>query len=129
MNHPDLPQLEDMFRRFADKFPGLAWMVGLAQERPRLVYASPATQPVWEWCQQNLQDDFQKIGEIIHPEDFSEATTAWARLLQGEQVCGEVRLLGPDGEVHRISVQAFPLDPKNSPPRLVAGLSLKHSAR
>jgi len=128
MNHSSLPGSEEMFRRLADHFPGLAWMVSLAQGRPRLVYASPASQPVWEWCRQNLQDDFQKLGEIIHPEDFSEVKKAWARLLQGEQVSGEVRLLGPAGEVHGISVQAFPVDPENSPPRLMVGFCLETAA-
>ena len=125
MTQDGLPQPEERFRRLADNFPGLAWMISLAQECPRLLYASPATQPVLEWCRQNLQDDFQKLGEIIHPEDFSEATAAWARILQGEQVCGEVRLLGPAGEIQWIGVQAFPLDPENSPPRLVAGFCLE----
>jgi PAS domain S-box-containing protein len=121
MNHLALQLSEDSFRRWADNFPGLTWLVSLIQGQPRLEYANPATSHLWEWCQQNLQAGFQQLGEIIHPDDVSQVTAAWARLLQGEQVSGEFRLLGPAGEVHWIRARAFPLDPEKSPPRLVAG--------
>jgi PAS domain S-box-containing protein len=121
MSHPSLPQSEALFRRLADHFPGLAWIVSLSPKPPRLVYASPAVPPLWEWCRKNIREDFQNLRDIIHPEDVGRATALWARLLQGEQVSGEFRLLGPGGEVQAVRGQAFPLDPENSPPRLVAG--------
>ena len=35
--------------------------------------------------------------------------------------------MGSAGEVHLITVKAFPLDPENSPPRLLAGFCLDHA--
>ncbi len=128
MSHLSLSQSEAMFRRLADHFPGLAWIISLDQQQPRLVYASPAAPPLWEWCRQNLQDDFANLLEIIHPDDVADVKASWARLLQGEQISGEFRLLGPEGEVRAVTGQAFPLDPENSPPRLVAGFCQEAAA-
>ena len=128
MSQLSLPQSEVVFRRLADNFPGFAWIVCLDPKPPRLVYASPAAPALWEWCRKNLQEDFQKLGEIIHPEDVADLTASWARLLQGEHVSGEFRLLGPEGEVQAVWCHAFPLDRENSPPRLVAGFCLEAAA-
>lgn len=129
MSHLSLPQSEALFRRLADNFPGLAWIISLEQQQPRLVYASPASQPLWEWCRKTLQEDFQKLPEIIHPDDVAGLKASWARLRQGEQVSAEFRLLGPEGEVQVVRGQAFPLDPENSPPRLLAGFCLDPASR
>ncbi|MFW6123102.1 MAG: PAS domain S-box protein [Thermodesulfobacteriota bacterium] len=120
MSQLSLPQSEAVFRRLADNFPGLAWVVSLEQQQPRLVYTNPASPPLWEWCRKIIQENFQKLLALIHPEDVADLKAAWTRLLQGEQVSGEFRLLGPDGEVHAVQGQAFPLE-DDSPPRLVAG--------
>jgi PAS domain S-box-containing protein len=117
-----------MFRRLADNFPGLAWIISLEQQQLRLVYASPASEPLWEWCRQKLQEDFQKLLEIIHPEDLPDLRASWTRLLQGEEVSGEFRVLGPEGEVQAVKGQAFPLDPENSPPQLLAGFCQEAAA-
>jgi len=122
MKHLGLPHSEaDVFRRLVDNFPGFAWIVSLEPQSPRLLYASPAAQPLWEWCRINLQEDFRHLVRIIHPEDLAGLTALWSQLLEGEQVSGEFRILGPKGEVHEVTGRAFPLEAENSPPRLVAG--------
>jgi PAS domain S-box-containing protein len=122
-----MPDSETAFRRLADSFPGFCWIVSLARGRPRLVYTSPAAEPFWKWCLQKIQDDITKLPEIIQPEDAPGMKQAWDRLVQGEKVSGECRLIGPTGVVNRITVQAGPLDPENSPPRLIAGFCLDHA--
>jgi PAS domain S-box-containing protein len=122
-----MPDSEKAFRRLADSFPGFCWIVSLAPEQPRLVYASPAVEPFWKWCRQKIEDDITKLPEIVYPEDVSRMKQAWNRLLQGEKVSGECRLMGSTGEVNRLTVQAGPLDPENSPPRLIAGFCLDYA--
>ena len=74
-----------------------------------------------------IGQDIGRFPEIIHPEDRGKTATAWHRLRRGKEVSGECRLVGPAGEVHLITVKAFPLDPENSPPRLLAGFCLDHA--
>jgi PAS domain S-box-containing protein len=124
---PNIPDSETAFRRLADSFPGFCWIVSLTQGQPRLVYTSPAAEPFWEWCRHKIKNDINRFHEIIHPEDVPRMSQAWTRLLQGEKVSGECRLLGPTGEVNLITVQASPLDPENSPPQLIAGFCLDHA--
>ena len=128
VSHPGKPLSKAIFRRLADNFPGFSWIVSLNQKQPRLIYANTATQPLWEWCRENLQENFHRLPEIIHLEDLADLANAWARLLQGEQVFGKFRLLGPSGEVFVVSGQAFPLDPESSPPNLIGGFLLDTSA-
>ncbi len=125
MSPSDVSLSEANFRRLVDNFPGFSWIVSLNQGQPRLLYASPAAEPLWSWVRKNLQDDFQNLIGLIHPGDISTLTNSWTRLLEGEQVSGEFRLLGPTGEVHVVKGQAFPLDSGNSSPRLVAGFCLE----
>jgi two-component system cell cycle sensor histidine kinase/response regulator CckA len=121
---PHIPDSEMVFRRLADSFPGFCWLLSLAPGQPRLVYASPAAEPFWEWCRQKFQAEITRFPEIIHPEDALKMRQVWGRLLQGQKVSEECRLLGPAGEVKRVTFQAAPLDPENSPPQLLAGFCL-----
>jgi PAS domain-containing protein len=123
-----MPDSELDFRRLADSFPGFCWIVSLTKGQPRLAYASPTAEPFWKWCRNKIQADIRKLPEIIHPEDFPRMRQAWARLLKGEKFSGECRLLGPYGQVHRITVQVGPLDSENSPPHMIAGFCLDHGA-
>jgi len=123
---PNIPDSADAFRRLADSFPGFCWIVSLTREEPQLLYASAAASPLWERCRQEIADDIQNVAGIIHPEDLGKLAAAWDRLRQGERVSGECRLLGPQGEVHQVTVKAFPLDPENSLPQLFAGFCLDH---
>jgi hypothetical protein len=118
---------EAAFRRLADSFPGFCWIISFAQGQPRLVYASPTAEPLWKWCRKKIQEDIQNLPDIMHPEDAPKLYQAWARLSQGEKVSGDCRLLGPEGEVHPITVQAGPLDPENDPPQMFAGFCLDHA--
>ena len=124
---PNIPDSPEAFRRLADSFPGFCWIVSLSRGQPLLKYASPAATPLWTWCREKLAGDIGKFPEIIHPEDRGKTVAAWHRLRRGEEVSGECRLVGPAGEVHLITVKAFPLDPENSPPRLLAGFCLDHA--
>jgi len=126
----DTTVLRSLFRRLVDSFPGFCWIISLSPGRqPRLVYANSPSDPLWTWCREKIQKDLTKIKEIIHPEDFPHLARVWDRLLLGEQVSGECRLLGPTGEGHSVTVQAFALDPENSPPQWVAGFCLNHGIR
>ncbi|MFZ2090077.1 MAG: PAS domain S-box protein, partial [Desulfobaccales bacterium] len=112
---------EAAFRRLAESYCGLGWIVALARRGPRLLYVSPATEPFWKWAQDTIQEDVSKLLEIMHPEDSAFLGKVWSRLLAGDTVSGEVRLAGPQGEEHAVAFQAFFLDPENSPPGLLAG--------
>ncbi len=124
---PNITDSATVFRRLADNFPGFCWIVSLSQEQPRLQYVSTPASPLWKWCRQKILEDFQNLSHLLHPEDVGKLAAAWDRLRQGDQVAGECRLLGPRGEVHQIAIKAFPLDPENSPPLLLAGFCLDHA--
>jgi len=121
MIHPGIQLPEEAFRQLVDSLPGFAWIISLAQEHPQLVYASPDGEALCGRLLKNLTDDPKALLEAIHPDDLPHLTELWARLLHGKPVSGEFRLLEPDGVVHLVSARAFPLDPDNTPPHLVAG--------
>jgi PAS domain S-box-containing protein len=109
------------FCGLADNFSGFSCIVSLNQGEPRLLHTGPAAEPFWKWVRQNLEGDVRKVVDLIHPEDLPALKACWGRLLKGEPVSTEFRLVAPNGRVHPVSGQVFPLDCENAAPRLLAG--------
>ncbi len=115
---------EAAFCGLGDNFSGFSWIVSLNEGEPRLLHAGPAADPFWQWVRESLEGNVRKLIDLIHPEDLPGLEKAWARLLQGEPVCGEFRLVARNGEVHPVRGHVFPLEYENSVPRLLAGFCL-----
>ncbi len=106
-----------IFFHLEDQGSGFSWIAGLDEERPRLLYACPSTGPLWQLVQERLQQDVRGLSGLIHPEDLPVLQSFWDRLLTGEAVSGEFRLVTPDSAVHPVRGRAFPLYGDHSDPQ------------
>jgi PAS domain-containing protein len=84
----------------------------------RLEYVSPGFEQIWGIERQRVLEDLSIWTELLHPDDRAQAMTGMPRLLAGETVTTEYRIIarweraldprygfpicGPSGVVHRV---------------------------
>ena len=103
----DLRENEERFRQLAENIHEVFWMTDPAKDK--MLYISPAYEPIWGRTLKSLYDSPQSWLEAIHGEDrqrvLQAALTKQAVGLYDE----EYRIVRPNGEVRWIRDRAFPV--------------------
>ncbi|MGQ9688657.1 MAG: PAS domain S-box protein [Desulfobaccales bacterium] len=112
---------ENLFQRLLENLPGFSWIVSLDPGRPRLLYASPTEEPLFQWLREEFTDDLSRLASLISHHELPRLTDFWQRLQKGEAVSGEFHLRDANGAIHLVIGRAFPLDREDCGPPLIAG--------
>ncbi|MEZ5650214.1 MAG: PAS domain-containing protein [Burkholderiaceae bacterium] len=102
-----LRESEQRFREFGDTSSDAIWIVDA--ESMRLEYLSPAFERIWGESRARVMEDLSRWAEMLHPDDRADAAAAMPRMLAGEAVVSEYRIIRPDGEVRWIRDTGFPI--------------------
>ncbi len=98
---------EERFRQFGEATADTLWMVDAATQR--LEYLSPAFERIWGEPRERVMSDIRRWAEFVHPDDRETAYAAMPRLLKGESVSNEYRIVRADGEIRWILDIGFPI--------------------
>jgi PAS domain S-box-containing protein len=113
---------EERFRQFADNSADVLWIFNV--EKERLEYLSPAFEQVWGESRERLLRDPDAWKTTLHPEDHKLAMARLARLLEGETVVSDYRIIRPsDGAIRWIHDTGFPVRGKDGTIRRLAGMA------
>ena len=98
---------EERFREFGENSSDALWIVDA--HKLRLEYLSPAFERIWGESREAVMADTGRWAELVHPDDRARAAEAMPRLLSGEAVVSEYRIVRADGEVRWIRDAGFPI--------------------
>lgn len=117
-----LRRSEERFRGFAEATDDVVWIVDAATRR--LAYVSPAYEAVWGEPREGVLRDLARWAELVHPEDREWAVRALPRVLAGEPLEQEYRIVRPaDGAVRWIRDKAFPVREPDGRVAFAAGVA------
>jgi PAS domain S-box-containing protein len=85
-------------------------------------YVSPAFERVWGWSPEMFQHRDQ-WAETLHPEDRERALQATDRVLRGDTVVQEYRIVRPDGSMRHIHATGFPIFDEHQKIQRIAGIA------
>ena len=95
----------------------------------QILYVSPAYEQIWGRKCESLYQNPMSWMEAIHPDDFAQAHSMFARQLQGEAIDSEYRIRTPDGKEKWIRDRAFPIRNEEGQVIRVAGIAEEITAR
>ncbi|QCO03343.1 response regulator (plasmid) [Azospirillum argentinense] len=117
-----LRESEERFRQFAAHSASVLWIVDVGTMR--MEYLSPAYEHIWgEPPDAMLQDWRPHWLGTVHPEDRELASGAMDRVLQGETVDQEYRIVRGNGSVRWIRDTFFAIRSEGGRIRRVAGIA------
>ena len=103
-----LQESEERFRLFAEHSTNVLWMIDAGTGR--VEYLSAAYERVWgEPAGVLLGRHWDRWAGTVHPDDRDAAGGAMARVLRGEVVAAEYRIVRPDGAVRWVRDTFFPV--------------------
>ncbi len=97
---------EQQFRQLTENIHEAFWMYDLREEKT--IYISPAFEDITGLKREELLEDFERLFEIIHPEDLPDVRTQMEAPLEAP-VDSQYRIIRPDGEVRWILKRVFPI--------------------
>ena len=106
-----LSESEIRFRQIADSLGGVFWLTEL--DPPRLIYASPNAEGVWDVPLNAVYDDFSEIFKNVHPEDLPGIWQASIISDQTGEIDIDYRIIKRDGSVRWIHSRGFPVRDEN----------------
>jgi PAS domain S-box-containing protein len=109
---------EQRFRQFAEHSSHVIWIFGVAERQ--LEYLSPAYEDIWGQSRQ-LGEGYWL--ETIHPDDHDQAVAALDRVVLGELVVRDYRIVRPDGAMRSIRDTLFPMRDRDGRVQRVGGIS------
>jgi PAS domain S-box-containing protein len=115
-----LRESEARFRQFAEHSTDMLWIMNA--ETLQMEYVSPAFERVWGWSPEIFQHRDQ-WAETLHPEDRERALQATERVLRGDTVVQEYRIVRPDGSMRHIHATGFPIFDEHQKVRRIAGIA------
>jgi PAS domain S-box-containing protein len=98
---------ETNFRQMAESIRECFWMSDA--EMTRLLYVSPAYAKIYGRSCQSAYERPDTWLEAVHPEDRQQIINSWERLLGGETVELEYRVIRPDGSLVWVLDRTFPV--------------------
>ncbi|WP_190908697.1 PAS domain-containing protein [Anabaena catenula] len=107
-------QTEEALRESESKFRELAENIHEvfhinSADLSEILYVSPGYEEVWGQSCESLYRNPESWHESIHPEDGDRILAACARLIQGEPLQQEYRIIRPSGEIFWIFARVFPI--------------------
>ena len=115
-----LRESEARFRQFAEHSTDMLWIMNA--ETLEMEYVSPAFERVWGWSPEIFHHRDQ-WAETVHPEDRERALQATERVLRGDTVVEEYRIVRPDGSMRHIHATGFPIFDDRQTIRRIAGIA------
>jgi PAS domain S-box-containing protein len=116
-----LRESEERFRGFAENSADVLWIADA--NTAQLEYLSPAFEPMWGQARDEVMGNVERWIDLVHPEDRERALGAMPRLLLGETVSIDYRIVRPDGGLRWIRDVGFPIRDENGAIRRVAGVA------
>ncbi|WP_084776870.1 PAS domain-containing protein [Anabaena sp. PCC 7108] len=107
-------QTEQALRESESKFRELAENIHEvfhinSADLSEMLYVNPGYEEIWGRSCESLYQNPESWNESIHPEDSDRIFAACTRLIQGEPLHEEYRIIRPSGEVRWISARVFPI--------------------
>jgi len=117
---------EERFRQMAEAVEQDFWIVDI--DRVSLVYHSPAAEKIWGFDPAVNADDPQRIGELVHRDDFERFTLGFGNMLV-EATEVEYRITRPDGALRWLRSKGFPVPSADGTTHRIAGITEDVTAR
>jgi len=115
-----LRESEARFRQFAEHSTDMLWILDAATLQ--MEYVSPAYERIWGRPVETFQRRGQWI-ETVHPEDREHMFQANERILKGETVISEYRIIRPDGTMRHIHAIGFPIFDEHGKVQRIGGIA------
>jgi PAS domain S-box-containing protein len=103
----DLRNSEEKFRQLAENVREVFFIT--TPEGDRIIYISPAYEPIWGRTCDSLYQSPMSWAEAIHPGDREQARLLAVRQLRGEPIDSEYRIRTPDGQEKWIRSRTSPI--------------------
>jgi PAS domain S-box-containing protein len=103
----DLRHSEEKFRQLAENVREVFFIT--TPEADKIIYISPAYEPIWGRTCDSLYQRPMSWAEAIHPDDREQARLLAARQLRGELIDSEYRIRTPDGRQKWIRSRTSPV--------------------
>ncbi len=99
---------EERFRQFAENSADVFWILNAATHQ--IEYVNPVYEKMWGESRESLMQDPYRWLAVVHPDDHAVASSALPRVLAGEVVTVQYRIVRPsDGETRWIRGTGFPI--------------------
>ncbi|MGQ4647225.1 PAS domain S-box protein [Lyngbya aestuarii] len=105
--HNSLIESEEKFRQMTENIRECFWMSDA--NRTELLYISPAYEQLWGRSRQSAYECMDTRLDAIYPEDQERIRRSFARVLLGETVEEEYRVVRPDGSLVWLLDRTFPV--------------------
>jgi PAS domain S-box-containing protein len=116
-----LRESEERFRQFAENSADVFWIVDA--RRRKLEYLSPVFEQMFGDPRERIMRDINRWTELILPEDRDHGADMLARIVAGETVTVDYRIVRPnDGKIRWIRDTGFPIRDREGLVRRAAGL-------
>lgn len=117
-----LRESEERFRSFAENSVDGLWIADAATRR--LTYLSPAFDRIWGLPREMILGDLSRWEALVHPEDRTSALGAISRVIDGETVVSEHRIIRrADRVVRWIRDMGFPIRDETGVVLQIAGIA------
>jgi PAS domain S-box-containing protein len=116
-----LRESEERFRQFAENSSDVFWILN-AHTR-QLEYLNPVYEKMFGESREPIMRDIERWTELIHPEDRERGADMLCRLVAGESITVDYRIIRPnDGAVRWIRDSGFPIRDQSGTINRVAGV-------
>lgn len=122
-----LKDSETNFRQMAESIRECFWMSDA--KMARVLYVSPAYAQIYGRSCHSAYERLDTWLDAVHPEDRQQIINSWERLLGGETVETEYRVIRPDGSMVWVLDRTFPVWNSQGEIYRLAGITLDISDR
>ncbi len=122
-----LAESEQRFRQITENIQEVFWMY--ETRGPRMLYASPAFEPLFGITRQSLYADIGVYFDSVHPDDRERVRQIAGRPEAAEGTECEYRILHPDGSMRWVRTRGFPVPGPEGRWARIAGITEDITAR
>ena len=114
-----LRQSEELLRQVTENILEVIWLSNA--DMTQILYVSPSYAKVWGRSCESLYENARSLLDAIHPEDRAASRDYLQKLIDGESVSHEYRIVRPDGSVRRILDHGNPIREPSGRLRALSG--------